>query len=220
MLAAGESGTDALAQLCSMYWYPIFAFVRRKGHTVDEAQDLTQGFFARLIEKQDLADADRTRGRFRTFLLTACQHFLSNERDRTRALMRGGGALPVSIDAVIAEGRYVSSLADKETPERAYERQWCITLLEAVLQDLQKEYEEAGNGHVFHRLKQFLTSEEEGGTHSQAAQDLGMNASAVRVAVHRLRRRYGEALRRRVADTVEPAEVEDEIRHLFKTLIS
>ena len=223
VLAAGERGSagaeEALAHLCSLYWYPIFAFVRRQGHPTDEAQDLTQGFFTRLIEKGDLAGADRSRGRFRSFLLTACQHFLSNQRDRTRALKRGGGCLPVSIDVAAAEGRYERALAHSETPERLYERQWCLTLLAGVLVDLREEYLAAGRERVFDRLKDFLTADEGGGTHADAARDLGMTAAAVKVAVHRLRRRYREGLRRRVADTVESSEeIEDEIRHLFKTL--
>lgn len=223
VLAAGERGSagaeEALARLCSLYWYPVFAFVRRQGHPSDEAQDLTQGFFARLIEKGDLAGADRSRGRFRSFLLTACQHFLSNERDRTRALKRGGGLLPMSIDVVAAEGRYARALAHSETPERLYDRQWCLTLLAGILDDLREDYEASGKARVFDRLKNFLTADEGAGTQVEAARDLGMTAAAVKVAVHRLRRRYREALRRRVADTVESAEdVEDEIRYLLKTL--
>jgi DNA-directed RNA polymerase specialized sigma24 family protein len=223
VLAAGQRGSEgaeeALARLCSLYWYPVFAFVRRQGHPADEAQDLTQGFFTRIIEKGDLGDADRSRGRFRSFLLTACQHFLSNERDRARALKRGGGRLPISIDVAAAEGRYERALAHSETPERLYDRQWCLTLLAGVLEGLREDYEAAGKGRVFDRLKDFLTADEGAGTHAEAAGELGMTAAAVKVAVHRLRRRYRDELRRRVADTVESAEdVDDEIRHLLKTL--
>jgi RNA polymerase sigma-70 factor (ECF subfamily) len=223
VLAAGERGSagaeEALARLCSLYWYPVFAFVRRQGHATAEAEDLTQGFFTRLIEKGDIGGADRSRGRFRSFLLTACQHFLSNERDRTRAQKRGGGLLPVSIDVAAAEGRYQRTLAHSETPERLYDRQWCLTLLAGVLDDVREDYEAAGRERVFDRLKDFLTGDEAAGSHADAARDLAMTAAAVKVAVHRLRRRYREALRRRVADTVESAdEVEDEIRHLLKTL--
>jgi DNA-directed RNA polymerase specialized sigma24 family protein len=193
--------------------------VRRQGHSADEAQDLTQGFFTRLIEKGDLGGADRSRGRFRSFLLTACQHFLANERDRARALKRGGGRPPISIDKASAEGRYERALANSETPERLYERQWCLTLLAGVLDDLREEYLAAGRERVFDRLKDFLTADDSAGTHADAARELGMTAAAVKVAVHRLRRRYREALRRRVADTVESArEIDDEIRHLFKAL--
>jgi RNA polymerase sigma-70 factor (ECF subfamily) len=223
VLAAGERGSagaeEALARLCSLYWYPVFAFVRRQGHATDEAQDLTQGFFTRLIEKGDLAGADRSRGRFRSFLLAACQHFLSNERDRARAKKRGGGLLPMSIDLAAAEGRYERALAHSETPERLYDRQWCLTLLAGVLDDLRDEYAAAGKERVFKRLKDFLTADEGAGTHADAARDLGTTAAAVKVAVHRLRRRYREGLRRRVADTVESTQdVDDEIRHLLRTL--
>lgn len=223
VLAAGQPGSagaeEALARLCSLYWYPVFAFVRRRGHTSDEAQDLTQGFFTRLIEKGDLEDADRSRGRFRSFLLTACQHFLSNERDHAHAKKRGGGILPISIDVAAAEGRYERALAHSETPERLYERQWCLTLLAAVLDDVREDYEAAGKADLFDRLKDFLTGDEEAGSHADAARDLGMTAAAVKVAVHRLRRRYREALRRRVADTVETdQDVDDEIRHLLQTV--
>jgi RNA polymerase sigma-70 factor (ECF subfamily) len=223
VLAAGQPGSpeaeDALARLCSLYWYPVFVYVRRQGHSADEAQDLTQGFFARLIEKSDLAAADRNRGRFRSFLLSACQHFLSNQRDRARAQKRGGGLLPVSIDAAQAEGRYQQALAHSETPERLYERQWCLTLLAGVLDDLREVYAAAANERVFDRLKGFLTSNESAGSYAQAGRDLDMSEGAVKVAVHRLRARYREALRRRVADTVEShQQVEDEIRHLLRTL--
>jgi DNA-directed RNA polymerase specialized sigma24 family protein len=223
VLAAGKRGSpgreEALASLCSLYWYPVFAFVRRQGYSTDEAQDLTQGFFTRLIEKDDLGAADRSRGRFRSFLLTACQHFLSNERDHMRALKRGGGSVPVSIDIVAAEGRYERALAHSETPERLYDRQWCLTLLAGVLDGLREGYVVAGSERVFDRLRGFLTVDESVGTHAEAAGDLGMTAAAVKVAVHRLRRRYREALRQRVADTVESAEdVDDEIRYLLNTL--
>ena len=223
VLAAGQRGSEgaeaALARLCSLYWYPVFAFVRRQGHPADEAQDLTQGFFTRIIEKGDLGDADRSRGRFRSFLLTACQHFLSNERDRARAQKRGGGRLPISMDVAAAEGRYERALAHSETPERLYDRQWCLTLLDGVLEGLREDYEAAGKGRVFDRLKDFLTADEGAGTHSEVARELGMTGAAVKVAVHRLRRRYRDELRRRVADTVDSAEdVDDEIRHLLKTL--
>lgn len=223
VLAAGQRGSaeaeDALARLCTLYWYPVFAFVRRRGHPSHEAQDLTQGFFARLIEKGDLSAADRSRGRFRSFLLTNCEFFLANERDRAGARKRGGGQAPLSIDVATAEGRYERELAHSETPERLYERQWCLTLLDAVFEALRAEHAAAGKAHLFDRLKEFLTAGEDAGTHADAARDLGTTAGAVKVAVHRLRRRYREELRRRVADTVGAGEdVEDELRYLLKTL--
>lgn len=223
VLAAGQRGSagaeDALARLCSSYWYPVFAFVRRQGYPSHEAQDLTQGFFARLIEKGDLRAADRSRGRFRSFLLTNCQYFLANERDRAQALKRGGGQVPLSIDVAAAEGRYERALAHSETPERLYERQWCLTLLDGVFEALRAEYAATGRKALFDRLKEFLTPGPDAGTHADAARDLGTSEGAVKVAAHRLRRRYREELRRRVADTVASGQdVEDELRYLFKTL--
>jgi RNA polymerase sigma-70 factor (ECF subfamily) len=210
---------EALARLCELYWYPVFAFVRRRGHYTEEAEDLTQGFFARLIEKGDIGDADRSRGRFRTFLLTACQHFLLNERDRMLTAKRGGGRPALPIDLIAAENRYQRALANAETPERAYDRQWCLTLLESVLDDLRAEYVAAGNETTFDRLKAFLTAPDDAGTHADAARELQLSASAVKSAVHRLRLRYREAVLRRVADTVQsPQDVQDEVRYLFETL--
>ena len=218
VLAAARSGAadaEALARLCSLYWYPVFAFVRRQGHSADEAQDLTQGFFTRLLEKRELGHADQDRGRFRSFLLTACRNFISNEEDRMRAIKRGGGAAAISIDIVEAEGRYESALVSLETPERLYERQWARTLMDVVLDSLRNEYVAAGNERLFHRLSALLT--ERGGTHADAARDLDLTIPAVKMAVHRLRRRYREAIRQRVADTVDsPEEVDAEIRHLMK----
>lgn len=223
VLAAGERSTaeaeQALARLCSRYWYPVFAFVRRQGHSSEDARDLTQSFFARVIEKGDLAAADRTRGRFRTFLLTACSHFLSNQRDRERAAKRGGGRVPVPIDLAEAEGRYERALSHGDTPERLYERQWCLALLAAALESLRREYETAGRPRVFGRLERFLAADDAAGGYEDAALELGMTIAAVKTAVHRLRRRYREELRRQVADTLErPEEGDDELRSLLESM--
>jgi RNA polymerase sigma-70 factor (ECF subfamily) len=223
VLAAGQRGSaaaeEALARLCALYWYPVFAFVRRQGYRAEDAQDLTQGFFARLIEKGDLRAADRSRGRFRSFLLTNCRYFLANERDRALAQKRGGGRMPLSVDVVAAELRYERAVAHSETPERLYDRQWCLTLLDGVFEALRAEYAGTGRAGLFDRLKEFLTAGADAGTHADAARELGTSAGAVKVAVHRLRRRYREELRRRVADTVgSDQDVEDEIRYLLKTL--
>ena len=220
VLAAARCGAadgEALARLCSLYWYPVFAFVRRHGHSADEAQDLTQGFFTRLLEKGELGHADQNRGRFRSFLLTACLHFISNEGDRMRAIKRGGGATAIPIDVVEAEGRYERALVSMQTPERLYERQWALTLMGVVLASLRNEYVAAGNERLFDCLSGFLA--DHAGTHADTARDLDMTVPAVKMAVHRLRRRYRESLRERVADTVDsPEEVDDEIRHLMKTV--
>lgn len=217
VLAAARGGTDdgeALARLCSLYWYPVFAFVRRQVPSAEEAQDLTQGFFTRLLEKKELARADRNRGRFRSFLLSACSHFISNERDREHTLKRGGGTIAIPFDLLDAEGRYEKALSSTETPERLYERQWALTLMTSVLDRLRDDYTRAGNEHVFDRLRSFLADSDE--THADAARDLGMTVSAVKVAVHRLRKRYRKVLRQRVADTVaSPDQIDEEIRHLM-----
>ncbi|HET7711205.1 MAG TPA: sigma-70 family RNA polymerase sigma factor [Thermoanaerobaculia bacterium] len=223
VLAAGKGGPGdaraALERLCAIYWYPVFAFVRRRGHSVEEAEDLTQSFFQRLIEKGDLAAADRDLGRFRTFLLTACQHFLLNERDRSLTLKRGGGQFMLPIDIAVAEQRYQCSLGHAETPEHLYDRQWCLALLDAVLDAVRSEYVEAGKGNLFERLRGFLTMDDAAGRQIDAASDLNMSPAAVKVAVHRLRRRYRDALRRRVAETVDTEEaIDDEMRYLLKTV--
>jgi len=217
VLAAGADNRDALAHLCSVYWYPVFAFVRRRGNSPEDSQDLTQAFFTRLLEKGELGNADRNRGRFRTFLLTACSHFLANERDRAQTIKRGGGAITIPIDAVEAEGRYERALVTTDTPERAYERQWALTLLAGALEQLREEYGSAGNARLFQRLSEFLA--EPGGSYDDAARDLEMTVPAVKMAIHRLRRRYRNALTQRVAETVSSAEeVDDEIRELMKAV--
>lgn len=210
VLAAGASDDAALADLCALYWQPVFAFIRRSGYASDAAQDLTQGFFTRLIEKRDLADADRTRGRFRSFLLAACRHFLANERDRERAQKRGGGQVALPIDDAMGEGT--------ESPEQVYERQWALALLDKVLDDVRDDYVRKGKTHLFDRLRPFLTADDTD-RHADAALDLGMSLAAVKVAVHRLRKRYRDALRRRIADTVvAETDIDDELRHLLSVL--
>lgn len=220
VLAAARGGEDdgeALARLCSLYWYPVFAFVRSQVRSADQARDLTQDFFTRLLEKKELGRADRTRGRFRSFLLSACSHFIANARDHESALKRGGRTISIPIDVIEAEGRYESALSNNETPERLYERQWALALMAAVLETLRDEYVRNGNEKVFERIKTFLTDPDE--THAAASEDLGMTVEAVRVAVHRLRKRYRKALRQRVADTVEsPDLVDEEIRHLMNAV--
>ena len=222
LAAGGERSADAreaLEQLCSIYWYPVFAYVRRRGHPVEEAEDMTQSFFSRLLEKGELASADRTRGRFRTFLLTACQNFLLNEHDRRTALKRGGGQAALSIDFAAAERRYQHSLAHEETPEVLYDRQWSLTLLGSVVDVLRGDYAAAGKGAIFDRLVGFLTMDDSAGSYAEVAADLDTTPAAIKVAVHRLRRRYRDALRRRIAETVDhEGAVDDELRHLMKTM--
>ena len=223
VIAAGRRSSPeaavALEALCRTYWFPLYAYVRRRVSDRHEAQDLTQEFFARLLELNHFAVADPERGRFRAFLLTALKHFLTNEWEKTRALKRGGGRVPLSLDFDAGESRLSLEPASDQTPERLFERQWTITLLDQVLMRLQTEQEVAGKGRQFETLKQFLTGGREEASYADVAEELGMSAGAVKVAAHRLRQRYRELLRAEVAQTVAvPEEVDDEIRRLFETL--
>jgi RNA polymerase sigma-70 factor (ECF subfamily) len=223
VLAAGDPASpqahEALATLCQTYWYPLYSYVRRQGHDPDHAQDLTQEFFARLLEKDFLGQIDRERGRFRSFLLAACKHFLANERDRARAQKRGGGRQPLSLDLRTAEDRYRLEPAHTATPDRLFERRWAITLLTEVLNQLRTEFAGTDRGPWFDRLKAFLTGEKAETSYQQTAAELGMTVGAVKVAVHRLRRRYRELLREEIARTMNAQDdVDEEIRHLFTAL--
>ena len=206
----------SLAILCENYWFPLYAFVRRAGHSAEDAQDLTQEFFVRLLDKHFLAMADSKKGRFRTFLITAVKRFLANEYDRVRAKKRGGGQRIVSLEGL--EVRYCQEPADTLTPERIFERQWALTLLDQVLARLQTEMAAEGKAALFDALKGHLTGSHLAGYATTAAR-LGMTEGAVKVAAHRLRQRYRELLREEIAQTVaSPDEVEEEIRYLFACL--
>jgi RNA polymerase sigma-70 factor (ECF subfamily) len=213
---ADREADDALAALCGRYWYPLYAYVRRRTADVNEAQDLTQEFFARLLEKNTLAAASPERGRFRSFLLTAVKNFLANQRDRDHAAKRGGGVRKFSLDLAGGESRLNLEPAHDLTPERLFERQWVLTLLDLVMQRLRHECEAAGKGAQFERFKQVLTGGQEKLPYAEAAAELGMSEVAARQAASRLRKRYRELLREEVAQTVaEPEDVDDEIRSLF-----
>jgi RNA polymerase sigma-70 factor (ECF subfamily) len=213
---AAPNAREALADLCRAYWFPVYAYVRRRGHDHHAAQDLTQAFFARLLEKNDIAAADRTRGRFRSYLLAACQHFLANEHDRAAAKKRGGGR--VRLDFEGADGRYSREPAHDDTPERLFDRQWALGLLDRAVAELRAEYESSGRAKLFDALKGCLAGGA-GASHAELAAQLGMTEGAVKVAVHRLKQRYRDRLRSAIADTVAtPEEVDDEIRNLFAAL--
>jgi RNA polymerase sigma-70 factor (ECF subfamily) len=225
VLAAGRHASPdsqmALAALCRTYWYPLYAYVRRQGRNAEDARDLTQEFFATLLEKDYLRAADSQRGRFRSFLLTAFKHFLSKERERANAQKRGGGRQSLSIDFQAGEYQYHQEPAHDITPEKIYERRWAVTLLQEVLQRLQDEFAGAGKQSLFERLKDFLTGEKATTTYRQIADELGTTEGALKVAVHRLRQRYRELLRAEIAQTVTgPEEVEDELRQLFAAVRS
>jgi RNA polymerase sigma factor (sigma-70 family) len=222
VLAAGRGETpeaqEALAVLCRNYWYPVYAFVRRKGHSPHDAEDLTQEFFARLLEKHYLAGIKREGGRFRSFLLTALNRFLANEWDRVRALKRGGGQQAVPIDRDSAESRYQVEPAHELTPEKLYERQWAQALLDQVLARLRAEYGQDGKAALFDQLSRSLSLPRGALPYAELAGQLGTTEAAVKMAVQRLRARYRELLRAEIAQTVaQPAEVEEEIRYLFAT---
>ncbi|HLP78868.1 MAG TPA: sigma-70 family RNA polymerase sigma factor [Candidatus Paceibacterota bacterium] len=210
---------EALEKLCSAYWPPIYAFVRRQGYNPHDAQDLTQAFFARLLEKNSFADADRAKGRFRSFLLGALKHFLANEWDKANAQKRGGGKVLIPIDTSTAETSCGFEPADKATAEKVFERRWALTLLDQVLRRLRQEYIAAGREPLFEQLKQTLTEASRTVPYVEIASRLGTTEGAIKVAVHRLRQRYRELLRAEIASTVGSAtEVEDELRSLFAAL--
>ena len=223
VLTAGRSDTtrahEALSRLCETYWYPLYAYVRRRGHSPEDAQDSTQEFFSRLLAGKWVGDADRARGRFRTFLLTALNRFLANEWDRARAQKRGGGAVPVPLDTAIAESRYCVDTKNALTPDRLYDRQWAMTLLDRALTRLEVEHQRLGKAAEFAVLSPVLTAERGDIPYGAMATQLRLSETATRMAVHRLRKRFREVFREEIAQTVaQPDEVEEEIRHLLAAL--
>ena len=223
VLAAGRSDSThaqtALEKLCRTYWPPIYAFVRRQGHSPHDAQDLTQEFFARLLEKNYLADVDRAKGKFRSFLLASLKHFLANEWDKANTQKRGGGKVFVPIDAHTAETKFGIDPADSQSADKIFERRWALTLLEQVLQKLREEFVSDGKEKLFEKLKPTLTEPGRTISYAEIAARLGMSEGAVKIAVHRLRQRYRELIRAEIAETVSSqAEVEEELRNLFAAL--
>jgi DNA-directed RNA polymerase specialized sigma24 family protein len=223
VLAAGHRSSpgsrQALELLCATYWYPLYTYVRRRVADVHQARDLTQEFFAVLLERNTLEAADRDRGRFRSFLLTSFKNFLADEWDKTKAQKRGGGQRTIPLDLESAESRYMLEPADGLTPDRFYERQWALTLLAQVLDRLQHEYVAKGKQTQFEALKPLLAGETGPGGYEAAARALGASEGAAKVAVHRMRRRYRDLLRAQIAETVsESGEVDDELRSLRAAL--
>jgi len=216
---SGGHSAEALATLCETYWYPAYAFIRRQGHDADHARDLTQEFFARVLEKNYFGDADPARGRFRAFLLTSIRHFLSNERDREQALKRGGRTPVLSLDVETAEGTYQLEGRDDLTPEKLFDARWATVLLDRSLARLQEEYVAAAKNDLFDSLKGFLTGDSDDVPYADTARALDMSEGAVKVAVHRLRRRFRDALIKEIAETVsDPADIDAEIRHLLQAV--
>ncbi len=223
VLAAGHSAdahaAAALEQLCHAYWYPLYAYVRRRGYSPEDAQDLTQEFFARFIERESFSVADPTRGRFRTFLLKSLQNFLADDWKHTHRTKRGGGAFVLPLDGDVAEARYVGELTEPMTPERAYEERWALTLLEQVLARMREDYAQSGKARLFDALQDLLWGADGSASYEVLAKELALTEGALRVAVHRLRADYRERLRVEVAHTVsDPGEVDAELRHLISVI--
>lgn len=221
VIAAGDPGKkearSALVSLCESYWYPLYAYLRRRGYAPDQAQDLTQGFFIRVLEGRYLDRADPEKGRFRSFLLTSLKFFVADEADRERALKRGGGAvLPLEFSS--GEERYQREPAHDETPERIFERRWALSVLDRVLERLRGEFLEHGRLQDFERLKVFLLGQSEA-PYAALAREMNTSEGALKVAIHRLRKRYRDLFRQAIADTVaDPADVESELRFLAAVL--
>ena len=223
MLAAGQSDSvgakAALENLCRTYWPPLYAFVRRQGHSPADAQDLTQEFFTRLLQKNYLGSVDPAKGRFRSFLLASMKHFLANEWDKAKAAKRGGGIVFVPINVDSAETACGVDPADQLSPDKLFERRWALTLLEQVLSRLREEHARGGKHDLFEQLKSTLAGQRDSLPYAAIAARLGMSEVAVKVTVHRLRQRYREILREEISHTVcGPQEVEDELRALFSAL--
>ncbi|MES2571921.1 MAG: sigma-70 family RNA polymerase sigma factor [Verrucomicrobiota bacterium] len=215
----GAAASAALETLCAVYWYPLYAFVRRLGNGPHDAQDLTQEFFARLLAKEWLGSVVRERGRFRTFLITALRRFLANEWDRARAGKRGSGKIVLSLDADAAEARYRAEPSTAAPADQIYERRWALTLLDQTMSRLRAEYERNGQMEAFEQLKEYLTAERNAIPYDEVAGSLGTSEGAARVAVHRLRKRFREVFRETIADTVaQPAEVDEEVRYIVSVL--
>jgi DNA-directed RNA polymerase specialized sigma24 family protein len=209
----------SLVTLCKVYWQPIYVFIRRNGYDRNEAEDLTQAFFVVMLEKNYLRDADRERGRFRTFILTAVKHFLANEWDKAHAFKRGGGQIAVPIDPVETEAWYAPEAVEQRTPENLFERRWALSLLGQVMVKLRMEFARMGKSEYFDKLSCLLNGDPPVIGYEVLARELGASVGALRVAVHRMRRRYRELLRAEIAETVsKPAEVDEEIRFLLSAL--
>jgi RNA polymerase sigma factor (sigma-70 family) len=215
----GKPARDALASLCATYWYPLYAFIRRRGTGPQEAEDLTQEFFCRFLERRSLEHVRPAAGKFRTFLLTCLKHFLANERERAQAQRRGGGHPLIPLEGGDAETRYSLEPADQLTPEVLFERQWAFAVLGRTLEELRREYGRGEKARLFEELEGFLPGGEGRASRAELAAKRGVSAGAIDVAVHRLRQRFGALLREQVAQTVScEVEVEGEIRYLISVL--
>jgi RNA polymerase sigma factor (sigma-70 family) len=213
---ASPQAAEALEKLCRSCWYPLYAFVRRQGHDESSAKDLTQGFFARLLEKNYLAQVDQDRGKFRSFLLASLKHYMADERDKERAQKRGGGRVLLSLDETVGEDRYRAEPVDVMDAEKLYERRWALTLLDQARRRLKEEYQNAGKSELYQRLQEFDAGGNGNPPYADVAKDLGLSESGLRTSVFRMRNRHRELVREEVAQTVSsPQEIDEEIRHLI-----
>lgn len=216
---ASEEGQEALQHLCRTYWYPLYIYVRRRGHSPEDAQDLTQEFFAQLLKRHGLERIHPEKGKFRSFLLASMNHFLANEWDRRQSLKRGGGCKFVSVDDGSAEAQYLKESVSDDTAESLFDRRWAITLLEQALARLRNEWILVGKGDLFEKLKEFIPEKPNTGEYGRLADELKWKRSTLNVTVHRLRQRYSELVREEVAHTLDdPGQVNDELRDLLAAL--
>jgi len=225
VVLAARDGSDtearaALESLCNAYWYPLYAYARGHGHDPESARDLTQAFFAELLEKDLLQAIDQSKGRFRSFLLASLKNFLSHERDKAQALKRGGGTQTVSMDADDAEGRFKNEPVEALTPDQIFERRWGLTVMERAMGRLETETNSsAERPDQFERLKPYLTGSEPHIPYKDVSTEMGISEGAVKTAVHRMRQSYGRILRQEIADTISnPGELDDELRHLLTVI--
>jgi DNA-directed RNA polymerase specialized sigma24 family protein len=223
VLLAGKTesaqSAEALEKLCRTYWPPLYSFIRRRGYRPEDAQDLTQKFFALLLQRRDFGTADPRKGKFRTFLLTALTHFLANERDWAEAAKRGGGKAVISLNALESEQGYLAETPMNDSPDKSFDARWAATVLDKAFGDLQSEMQKGGKTKFFEQTKIYLTNEPGAGDYAASAARLQMTSQALAVAIHRLRQRYRELVRAEVAQTVTTAlEVEEEMRHLYRAL--
>ncbi len=210
---------QALEILCSTYWYPLYAYIRYRGNSAEDAKDLIQEFFVRFLEKGYLKDVDPAKGKFRSFLLASVSHFLSNERDHARTLKRGGGITFLPLDFATAEERHIRGSAQDLSPERLFDRAWALTLLESALARLRREYDESGKAVLFDRLKGTLTGGKDRVSYRELGAEVGLSEGAVKVAVHRLRRRYRDVLLDEIAQTLAEGEsMDEEFQYLLSAI--
>ncbi len=220
VLTAGRRHTPqsdaALEELCRTYWFPLYAYVRRRGNTKEDAEDLTQAFFARLLGKNFLANLAGEKGKFRAFLLASLKHFLANEWDKSQRQKRGGGEIHLSLDWQTADTKFQIAATAEPSPDKAFDREWALALLAKVIGRLQNECSADGKAKLFEQLKKFLMADGSDSAQSEVAKSLGMEEGAVRVAVHRLRKRYRQLLREEIFQTLtDPAQMDEEMRALF-----